>query len=250
MPPVAVINRRLARELFGKEDDALGKRITCSLTTSPHQDWSTVVGISGDVHATGLGDDIRDEVYFPNAQNVRRGMELLVRGSAPVSSLAPSIRHAIAAQDPLLPLSGMRTMDDVIDESLAPPRFTSELLSFLGVLGLALAVIGIYGVIAYFVAQRTYEIGIRMALGADTGRVLRMVVRQGLTLAALGIAVGAIGSWFLTATLESLLYGITARDPLTFAVVAVLLGAVAVAASLLPARRASRLDPTVALRAP
>jgi ABC-type antimicrobial peptide transport system permease subunit len=113
-----------------------------------------------------------------------------------------------------------------------------------------LAVVGIYGVIAYFVAQRTYEIGIRMALGADTGRVVGMVVRQGVTLAALGIIVGALASMLLTRMLTSLLYGVTARDPITFTIVALILGAVAIVASLLPARRAARVDPLVALRAP
>jgi ABC-type antimicrobial peptide transport system permease subunit len=245
-----VINRRLARELFGNESDAIGGRITCSLTTSANPHWSTVIGITGDLRADGLADGIRDEVYLPTAQNIQSNLTLVVRGAVPVTTLAPAIRHAIASLDPLLPLSGMRTMDDVIDQALAPPRFTSQLLSFLGLLGLVLAVVGIYGVIAYFVAQRTYEIGIRMALGADTGRVVGMVVRQGVTLAALGIIVGALASMLLTRMLTSLLYGVTARDPITFTIVALILGAVAIVASLLPARRAARVDPLVALRAP
>jgi putative ABC transport system permease protein len=249
-PDVAVVNRRLAHELFVNENEAIGKRITCSLTTSEHPHWSTVIGITGDLHANGLADDVRDEVYMPNAQNAQRGMELVVRGAVPVATLGSAVRRSVAALDPLLPLSGMTTMDEVIDGSLAPSRFTSELLSFLGVLGLTLAVIGIYGVIAYFVAQRTYEIGIRMALGADSGSVVGMVVRQGLILAALGVAIGAAASLLLTRTLAHLLYGVTARDPLTFVAVAVLLGAVAVAASVFPARRAARVDPVLALRAP
>jgi ABC-type antimicrobial peptide transport system permease subunit len=140
-------------------------------------------------------------------------------------------------------------MDDVIDDTLATPRFTSQLLSFLGVLGLTLAVIGIYGVIAYFVSQRTNEIGIRMALGADTKRVVGLVVRQGVRLAALGILLGGVASYFVATTINHLLYGVTARDPLTFVVVALLLGGVAVLASAIPARRAAKVDPLAALRA-
>jgi predicted permease len=249
-PPVVVINRRLARELFGNENDAIGQRITCSLTTAEHPEWWTVIGITGDVHAGGLGDDVRDEVYQPSAQNVQRGMEIVIRGAVPVTTIAAAVRRVIGTLDPLLPVSHLRTMDDVIDESLATPRFTSELLSFLGVLGLALAVIGIYGVIAYFVAQRTYEIGIRMALGANSSRVLGMVVRQGLALAAVGIVIGTGASLLSTSVLSNLLYGVTARDPWTFAVVALLLALVALAATIIPARRAARVDPIVALRAP
>jgi ABC-type antimicrobial peptide transport system permease subunit len=143
----------------------------------------------------------------------------------------------------------MSTMDEIIDRTLAPPRFTSALLSFLGALGLALAVIGIYGVIAYFVVQRTSEIGIRMALGADTASVVAMVVRQGVALAAIGIAIGAVASYFLATTLDHLLFGVTARDPLTFGAVAALLAVVAMLASAIPARRAARVDPLEALRA-
>jgi putative ABC transport system permease protein len=244
---VAVINRRLAHELFA-DSDPIGRRITCTSFKNAHPDWATVIGVNADIRADGLGDDVRDEVYFSSAQFVQRGMSLLVRGSVPVTTLAPAIRRTVAGIDPLLPVSGMRTMAAVIDDSVATPRFTSLLLSCLGLLGLVLAVIGIYGVIAYFVAQRTNEIGIRMALGADRASVVAMVVRQGVVLALLGIAVGGIASFFLGSTLNHLLYGVTARDPLTFAMVATLLAVVAILASVIPARRAARVDPLVALR--
>ena len=241
---VAVINQRLEKKLFGG-GEGIGRRISCGEAAS----WLTVVGISGDLHARGLGEEVRDEVYVPLSQSPRGDMAVVVRGAVPVTTLAPAIRRAVAALDPLLPLSGMRTMDEIIGRTLAAPRFISQLLSLLGALGLTLAVIGIYGVIAYVVAQRTNEIGIRIALGADTSRVLAMVVRQGVALAVLGIAIGSLASYFLATTLTSMLYGISPRDPLTFAAVALLLGAVAALASLIPARRAAKVDPLEALRA-
>jgi len=248
-PDVAIINRRLAQRLFG-DANPIGRRITCSAVTSDHQQWATVIGVTGDLRARGLADEVRDEVYSPMAQSSPRSMTLVIRGSVPVTTLTPSIRRTVAAIDPLVALPGPRTMDAIIDRTLAAPRFTSQLLSALGFLGLALAVIGIYGVIAYFVAQRTNEIGIRMALGADTSRVIGMVVRQGVFLAVIGIAIGSVASMLLTGMLENLLFGVTSRDPVTFVAVAALLGAVSIAASFIPARRASRVDPLVALRSP
>jgi putative ABC transport system permease protein len=248
-PDVAIINRRLAHRLFG-DANPIGRRITCSALTSDHPQWATVIGVTGDLRARGLADEVRDEVYSPMAQSRQRSMTLVIRGSVPVTTLSPSIRHTVASIDPLLALPGPRTMDEIIARSLAAPRFTSQLLSTLGFLGLVLAVIGIYGVIAYFVAQRTNEIGIRMALGADTSRVIGMVVRQGVLLAVIGIAIGSVASMLLTGMLENLLFGVTSRDPVTFVAVAALLGAVSIAASFIPARRASRVDPLVALRSP
>jgi len=246
-PRVAVINRRFAQKLFGDEE-AIGHRITCNDPASKNALWLTVIAISGDVHADGLSSGIRDQVYSPLSQSPQYELSLVVRGSVPVLTVAPAIRRTVAALDPLLPLGGLQTVDEAIGSSLAVPRFTSQLLSALGVLGLILAVIGIYGVIAFFVAQRTHEIGIRMALGADTGRVLDLVLRQGVILAAIGIAIGTAASLMLTRTLDNLLYGITARDPLTFVGVAMLLALVSLIASFVPARRASRVDPLAALR--
>jgi predicted permease len=247
-PAVSIINRRLAQRLFGGADP-IGKRITCSVLTSDKPQWSTVVGVTGDLHASGPAE-VRDEVYFPDAQSISRDMTLVIRGTIRVTTLAPAIRRTIAAIDPLLPLPGMITMDEIIARSFAAPRFTSQLLSALGLLGLVLAVIGIYGVIAYFVAQRTNEIGIRMALGADSSNVIGMVVRRGVVLGVIGIAIGTGVSMLVTGVLENLLFGVTSRDPVTFVAVAALLGAVSIAASFIPARRASRVDPLVALRSP
>jgi putative ABC transport system permease protein len=247
-PPVVVINRSLARHLFG-DANPLGKRLaTCVGGTQAAPVWHEVVGVVGDVHANGLRDDIRDEVYFPYGQFVQPGMWIVVRGAVPVTSLTASIRRAVSDVDPLLALSGVRTMDEVIARSLASSRFTTTLFVLLGLTGLVLATVGIYGVIAYFVTQRSREIGIRMALGADARRVLRMVVRQGVWLAALGVAIGVVVAWGVTRGLTSQLYGVGVRDPLTFASVAGLLLLVAGVASWVPARRATRVNPTAAVR--
>ena len=242
-PAVAVINRRLARELFGTEN-AVGRRIQSCGPGDPTE----VIGVTGDVHAFGLAEDVRDQVYYPSTQVVRRGMSLVVRGSVRVETLVPSIRRAVHDLDPTLPLGTPRTMEEIIDQTLATPRFQSTLLSLLGGAGLLLAVIGIYGVIALLVVQRTQEFGLRMALGAQRGQVLGMVVRQGVVLAVIGIAVGSGASLLATRVLESMLFGVSPRDPLTFAVVASLLATCAIVASLLPAWRATRVDPLVAMR--
>jgi len=207
-----------------------------------------VVGVSGDVHADGLAADVRDQVYYPNTQLIQRGMTLVVKGDVPVLTLAPALRRAVSAVDPLLPLGQPRTMQQIIDETLATPRFQSTLLALLGGCGLLLAIIGIYGVISLLVLQRTHEFGIRLALGASRAQVLTLVVRQGLILAIIGIAIGGVVSLAATRVLDSLLFGVSSRDPLTLAVVGVMLALLAVLASIVPAWRAMRVDPLVAIR--
>ena len=242
-PPVAIINRRLARALFGSED-VVGRRINGCGPLDPVE----VVGVSGDVRADGLAADVRDQVYYPNAQLIQRGMTLVVKGDVPVLSLVPSLRRAVNSLDPLLPISAPRTMEQIINETLATSRFQSTLLALLGGAGLLLAVIGIYGVISLLVLQRTQEFGIRIALGASRSQMLGLVVRQGLVLALIGIVIGGIASLAATRVLGSMLFGVSARDPLTFAAVGVLLAVLAVVASVVPASRAMRVDPLVAMR--
>lgn len=247
-PPVVVINRHLAHRLFGQANP-LGRRLaTCLGGTPAAPVWREVVGVVGDIHANGLRNDVRDEVYFPYAQFVQSNMWIVVRGAVPVTALTASIRRAVLGVDPLLALSGVRTMDQVIDRSLAPSRFTMVLFLSLGLIALVLASVGIYGVIAYLVTQRSHEIGVRMALGADRGRVLAMVVRQGVWFAALGAAIGLAAALGVTRALASQLYGVGARDPLTFGSVTGFLLLVATVASWIPGRRAVRVDPTVVLR--
>ena len=243
-PPVAIINQRLARTLFGTEN-AVGRHIS---SCGPFQQSAEVIGVSGDVHAEGLAVDVRDQVHYSFAQLPQRGMSLVVRGDVPVMTLLPALRRAVNGLDPLLPISAPRTMQEIIDQTLATPRFQSTLLAMLGAAGLILAVVGIYGVIALLVVQRTHEFGIRLALGARRGQVLAMVVGQGLVLAVVGIAVGTVASVGATRVLDELLFGVGPRDPLTFSVVAGLLAVLAVAASAIPAWRAMRVDPLVAMR--
>jgi len=243
-PPVVVINRRLARALFGVEN-AVGKRILSCGPTEPAE----VVGVTGDIHANGLASGVRDQVYYASTQVVQRGMTLVVRGAVPVTTLAPSIRQAVNALDPLLPIGSPRTMEEIIRQTLATPRFQSGLLAVLSAAGLLLAVIGIYGVIAILVVQRTQEFAVRMALGAHRSQVLVLVMREGMALALLGIAAGVVASIFATRLMEEMLFGVESRDPLTFAAAALLLAATALASNLVPAWRATRVDPLVAMRA-
>jgi len=245
---VAIINRALAVKLYGNEDP-IGRRVANCIGGTPEQPvWREIVGVVGDVHANGLSNDTPNEVYTPTTQFSQNQLTLIVRSNINAPSLLPSIRRTVAAIDPLLPLARVLTMEEAIGRSLSLPRFNMWLLTLLGGTGLILAIVGIYGVISYFVTQRTRELGVRMALGASTASVRWMIVRQGLVLGALGVAIGSAVSYGATRLMRSQIFGITAHDPLTFALVAVILVATAVAASYLPARRATRIDPLEALR--
>jgi ABC-type antimicrobial peptide transport system permease subunit len=188
-------------------------------------------------------------VYRPNTQWINGGQTFLVRGAVPVQTLVPSIRRAVGTIDPLLALSGFATMDEAMARTQALPRFTSWLLTLLGATGLILAVVGVYGVIAYFVTQRAHEFGVRMALGASPVTVQWMVVRQGVVLGVVGVGIGMALALYAARVLKGMLFGVTTHDPATFAAVALALLVVSVAARYLPARRATRIDPSEALRA-
>ena len=241
--PVAVINRRLARSLF-RTDNAVGRYITSCGLDGPTE----VVGVVGDVRAEGLASEVRDQVHYASSQLAQRSMTLVVRAAIPTGTLVPAVRRAVSGLDPLLPISSPRTMVEVIDQTLATPRFQSTLLALLGAAGLVLAVVGIYGVIALLVVQRTQEFGIRVALGARRRQVLAMVVRQGVAMAIVGIAVGVAAALAATRLLDDMLFGVGPHDPLTFGVVAGLIAVAAIAASAVPAWRAMRVDPLVAMR--
>ncbi len=243
---VAVVNETFARHGW-PDADPVGRRVKFG---DPGDDvpWVTIVGVVGDVRQFGLGAQIDDDIFLPYGQLPLPAMTLVVRGATDALPLAPSIRGAIRAVDPALALFQALPMADVVARSVWQPRLFSWLFGVFGVAALVLAAIGVYALLAYSVVQRTREIGLRLALGADRREVRRMVIGRGMRLAAAGLAIGMAAAVPATRALEALLVGVSATDPLTFAGMALLLLAVAWVACALPARRATRIDPMTALR--
>jgi putative ABC transport system permease protein len=248
---IALINEAMAR-LYWAGRDPIGGRFR--IGGGAQRPWVTVVGVVKDVRHNGVTDIVKEKFYVPHTQWHKslgfpiRGMTLVVRTDGNPASLASSVRNAVRQIDPNLPVADVRPMTEVVGAALSTPRFTSLLFAIFGLLALTLSAVGIYGVLSYIVSRRTREIGIRVAIGADRGRVLRMVLGSGFTLAAVGIVTGLIAALALTRLLSGLLHGVTAADPLTFATVAAGLFTVALLASLAPAWRATRVDPVVALK--
>jgi predicted permease len=242
--PVVVVNRTLARRHFG-DDDPVGRR----LSSNRGRDWRTIVGVVGDVRQEGLDQEPRETVYLPFYQFPGFSCTLFVRTLAEPTTIVSQVAAAVRDLDPQTVMSETRTLEQVRHESLASPRLTTLLLGLFAALALAITATGIGGVIAFSVSQRTHEIGIRMALGAAPGHVLRMVLRQGLGSALLGVAVGVAGALGLAQLVSSLLFGVEPTDPACFAGSTALLLVVATAACLVPARRATAIDPMQALRA-
>jgi putative ABC transport system permease protein len=245
-PAVVVVNREFVKKFFPNEDP-LGKRIRISLGGSTSRE---VVGVAGDVREAGLAQGPAPEVYLPLFQSwvSPGGATYLVRTNVEPLSLAPSIRREISLVDKDRPIALIQTMDHILSDASAQPRFRTNLLSLFSLLALVLTAVGLYGVMAYTVAQRSHEIGVRMALGARPRQILRLVAREGASLVGAGILLGLAGALALTRFLESLLYEIKPTDPAVFVGVAVLLAVVAFGACYFPARRAMRVDPMVALR--
>jgi ABC-type antimicrobial peptide transport system permease subunit len=209
----------------------------------------TVVGVVSDLRDFGPAESAKPEVFLSHSQVPVTYMSVAVRTASPESeTLLASIRARLASIDPNVPIYRARTMDQLLGDSVAQPRFYMLLLGMFALSALLLAAIGIYGVMAYIVGQRTHEIGVRMALGARGEQVLREAVARGMRPAIMGLGAGLAGALALTGILTKLLYGVTASDPLTFVGVAVVLTAVALLANWIPARRASRVDPAIALR--
>ncbi|MFY9550642.1 MAG: ABC transporter permease, partial [Thermoanaerobaculia bacterium] len=243
---VVVISASMATTYFPGEEP-IGKRISLSGDPKP-EDWATIVGIAAGTRDTSPDRAPVPQFYMPFAQHPITGISGLVRSRRDARALATEIRAAVSALDAEQPVHSLRPMDAVVADSLGQPRFRTFLLALFGFVAMALASVGIYGVMAYSVAQRTQEIGIRMALGAARGDVLRLVFRQVLRLTGLAVAAGLAGAFLVSRSLESLLYGVRPTDPATFGAVAALLVGVAVLAAYVPARRATRIDPTTALR--
>ena len=243
-PKVCAISSSLAQQLFPNEN-ALGQRI---LIGYPANSAREIVGIVGDVKDSDLSARQSTQIYVPFVQNPFWAADIAVRVHGNPSALSGALREQIRAIDSALPVAEVRPMAEVIGSSIAQPRFRTTLLSLFGAAALLLAAIGIYCVLAYTVAQQTREIGIRIALGANPGKVLRLVLGRGLRLAGFGTAIGILAALMLTQLLNSLLFGVSATDPVTFAAVAGLLLGVALLACYVPARRAMRVDPMVALR--
>jgi len=239
-----VINETMARRHWPGEDP-IGKRVRINWDGREDE----IIGVVGDVKHSGLDTEVRAMTYWPYARNPYGTMTIAVRTAGDASQVTNAIVALVRQIDPDLAVAGVRTMEEVVANSVAQRRLTMLLLTIFAGAALLLAAVGIYGVIAYSVTQRTQEIGIRMALGAQRGDVLRMVIKQAIVLAAVGIAVGGAGGLALTRLMEGLLFQVKPADPLTFVAVSAVLAAVAILASYVPGRRATRVDPVIALRA-
>jgi putative ABC transport system permease protein len=245
---VAIVNETLSRRYF-PDEDVIGKRINLDDDPNvPPESWAEIVGVVGDTKPRSLEAEPVPEMYMPFVQQAETSMSLMVRTTVDPKSVAAAIRKEVLALDKDQPVYSIRTLDAVLSESVAVPRFRALLIAIFSVVALVLATVGIYGVMSYSVTQRTHEIGIRMALGARPRDVMKMVVGHGFALALISVGIGLVASFFLTGLLSDLLYGVSATDPVTFIAVPMVLTGVALAACFVPARRASKVDPMIALR--
>ncbi len=248
--PVVVINETMASRYWPGED-AIGRQFHMGTDDKP---WLTIVGIVGNVRHNAVVEEGRAEMYLAHSQlpehigGAPRGMTLVAKTDGNPLAIAGSLRDAIRAIDRNLPVSDIRTMDDVAASALAQPQFVTFLLALFAGTALTLAAIGIYGTISLLVSERTQEMGIRLALGADRATILKLVLGQGLILTAIGLSAGLAGAVILTRTLSGLVYGVGTLDPFTFIAVPVMLAVVALLACMIPARRAASVDPITTLR--
>jgi putative ABC transport system permease protein len=245
-PPVVIINEELARQYFPNQDP-IGRRIAFNCCDG-RTVWREIVGVVGDVRHSGLDQGLRPEIYFPFMQFPLSSLTVIARTNGDPLNFVAAARGQVEEVDKDQPITNIRTMEEILARSVSQQRFNLSLLAVFAVIALSLAAIGIYGVMSYLVTQRTHEIGVRMALGAQTGDVLKLVIRQGMVLALVGVLLGLIIAFGLTRLLRNLLFDVSVTDPLTFFVIAFLLTLVALLACYLPARRATKIDPLVSLR--
>ena len=239
--PVALVNQTLARRFF-PNGSPLGERVTARRHTAE------IVGVVADATSHRADRPTPPQIYWPYRQDVRGAAYLVMRAPAGLEGLEKTVRARVAGVNPLIDLNAFTTLDDYFERTLVNPRFNVALVAVFALVAVALAAVGVYGVIAYTVASRTREIGVRIALGATPGGIVSEVVRRGMTLAAIGMAVGLAGALAVGRSLESLLYGMPPNDLLTLGGAAVSFALVALAASWVPARRAAKVDPIAALR--
>jgi putative ABC transport system permease protein len=251
-PDVVIVSESMARRFFPNEDP-IGKRIVCASiqfgkralgTPAPRE----IVGIVSDVRHVGHGDETSIEMYVPQMQNTIPFTFFIVRTASDAAGMAPAVARAVNEVWKDVPPAAVKTLDQRLAESFSRPRFQALVFGVFAAIALLLAIVGIYGVMAYSTAQRTQEIGIRMALGADAWQVLRMILAQGLKLALTGVVIGLGGAYAFTRLMSTLLYGVTPTDATTFASVSLLIAVTAALASLAPAWRAAKTDPAAALR--
>ena len=242
-PENVVVNQSFARLYLGDEN-ALGRRVN-ALDDQFHE----IVGVVGDSKQWGLNQKASPEIYFSFAITaLSQDATIIVRPSGDPALISGAVRSAINDVTREAPITRIRPMSQVVEESMASNRFNMILMTIFAAVALMIASIGLYGVISYSVSQRTHEIGIRMALGAETGDVLKIVLRQGLILAAVGVALGIGAAFALTRVMESLLFGVSTTDPVIFGGISLILTGVALGAAFIPARRATKVDPMIALR--
>jgi putative ABC transport system permease protein len=247
-PTVVLINQANADLNFAGENP-VGKRVNFGNVDRNNQPvWFEIVGVVSNVRSIELQEEPLPEIYTSSLQDAFSNMSFVIRASVEPSSLAGAVRQAVQDVDRAQPVSDVRTMENVVSESVMQPRFNLTLLGIFGAIALILSAAGIYGVTSYTAAQRTQEIGVRIALGAQPRDVLKLVLAQGIKLTLIGVVLGSAGALALTRLMKSLLFGVSATDPMTFAAIAVLLTLVAVLACWIPARRAMKVDPMVALR--
>lgn len=245
--PVAIVNQDLARRLFGSAE-AVGQRVMVDRIGGPSP-WLQVVGVVGNVKQRTLEEEDQPQIYFPHSQFSWVTMAIVARTKSAPENLSTALRGVVRELDPNQPVVDLQPVDDVVHGSTSDRRFAAQFFGLFAGIALLLSALGVYGVMLYSVGQRTREIGVRMALGADRGSVVSLIVRQGMTVAALGLAAGVVGAWAASRFLESQLYGLSGVDLPTYLVVTVVLALCALGACFLPARRATRVDPVDALRA-